>query len=71
MGVGVYYLPRVNKVEDTQFLRQGGSQAVCIHDYVVVQESCICVQEVHLFCCSFCNAGVTVAHYKRKYTVCY
>lgn len=34
-----HYLPRVNEVEDTQFLRQGGSQAVCIQDYVVVQES--------------------------------
>ena len=46
--VGGYYLPGVNKVEHTQFLRQGGSQAVGIHHYVVVQESSICVQEVHL-----------------------
>lgn len=66
-----HHLPRVHKVEDTQFLRQSGSQAVCIQDYVVMQESGVCVQKVHLCCCSLCNAGVTVANYNRKHTVCF
>lgn len=69
--VCAWKLPWINKVEHTQFLRQGGSQAVCIQDYVVVEESWICVQKVHLCCCSCSNAGVTVAHYKRNHTVCY
>lgn len=64
-----HYSPRVYKVEDTQFIRQGGSQAVCIHHYVVVKESSICVEEVHLCCCNLCNTWMTVAHCTKKHTV--
>lgn len=37
--VCVNFLPRVDKVEDTQSLGQGGSQALCIQYDVVMQES--------------------------------
>lgn len=59
------YSPRVNKVEDTQFLGEGSSQAVSIQDYVVMQESWICVQDVHLSCCSLCDGGVTMTHLEK------
>lgn len=64
----VRFLPRVDKVEDTQSLGQGGSQALCVQDYVVMQESWVCVQEVHLCCCGLSDAGVTVAHCNREHT---
>lgn len=60
------YLPRVNKVKDTELTGQGGGQTVCVQDYVVVQETRICVQEVHLCRCGLCDTGVTVAHCDKK-----
>lgn len=60
------YLPWVNKVKDTELTGQGRGQTVCVQDYVVVQETRICVQEVHLCCCGLCYTGVTVAHCDKK-----
>lgn len=60
------YLPRVNKIEDRQFLGQCGSQSFCIQNYVVMQESCICIQQVHLLYSSLCNTGVTMSHCNFK-----
>lgn len=58
--------PRVNKVKDAELPGQGGGQAVCVQNYVVVQETGICVQEVHLRRRGLRDPGVTVAHCDKK-----
>lgn len=55
-------LPRVNKIADREFLRQGGCESLCILNKVVMQEARVCVEQLHLFCCSLYHVWMAVAH---------
>lgn len=62
----IVYLPRIDEVEDRQVVVQAGSQALGIQDNVVMQESRICVQNVHLRSSSFCYRGMAMTHCRRR-----